>query len=80
MEGISFDITRAEMKATGYVPDPTVGGNDIVEMVNKFKIDNLYSSFPWDINFYLHVPNIVLDVARWVRIQLQICKYEALRN
>ena len=55
MEGISFDITRAEMEDSNYQPNPP----EDVDMANKFKIIDLYSDFPWDINFYLHVPNFV---------------------
>ena len=55
MDGISFDITRAEMEDSNYQPNPP----EDVNMANKFKIIDLYSDFPWDINFYLHVPNMV---------------------
>ena len=54
MEGISFDITRAEMKGPNFLPDPPAE-----PIPNIFKIIDLQSTFPWDINFYMYVPNFV---------------------
>ena len=54
MEGISFDITRAEMKGPNFLPDPPAE-----PIPNIFKIIDLQSTFPWDINFYMYVPNLV---------------------
>ena len=54
MDGISFDITRAKMKDANFLPEPPPES-----IPNTFKIIDLHSSFPWDINFYLHVPNFV---------------------
>ena len=54
MEGISFDIARAEMKGPNFLPDPPTE-----PIPNIFKIIDLESTFPWDINFYMHVPNFV---------------------
>ena len=54
MEGISFDITSAEMKGSNFLPDPPAE-----PIPNIFKIIDLQSTFPWDINFYLYVPNFV---------------------
>ena len=51
MEGISFDIKEAEMQSSGFPDDEPIP--------NQFKIQNLHSSFHWDINFYMKIPNFI---------------------
>ena len=51
MEGTTLDIISGKMDLSSAIPssDITYG--------NKLVINNLESSFPWDLKFYLYIPN-----------------------